>query len=58
MQLSTFEIKTEYCFIKDAKRIVFMALGAVKMMRFLYNSLKLISKGGISDTETGQKSGN
>lgn len=36
-----------------------MSLGAVKMMRFLYdNSRKLISKGGISDTETGQKSGN
>ena len=36
-----------------------MTLGAVKMMRFLYdNSRKLISKGGISDTETGQKSGN
>ena len=29
-----------------------MTLGAVKMMRFLYdNSRKLISKGGISDTD-------
>ena len=36
-----------------------MTLGVVKMMRFLYyNCRKLISKGGISDTETGQKSGN
>ena len=36
-----------------------MAFVVVKMMRFLYdNYRKLISKGGISDTETGQKSGN
>lgn len=42
MQLSTFEIKTEYCFIKDAKRIVFMALGAVKMMRFFYDNFQIL----------------
>ena len=30
-----FEIKNEYCSIKDAERIVFMVLGAVKTMRFL-----------------------
>lgn len=36
-----------------------MTLGAVKMMRFLYdNCRKLVSKGGISDTEIGLKSGN
>ena len=36
-----------------------MALVVVKMMRFLYdNCRKLISKGGISDKEIGQKSGN
>ena len=35
-----------------------MTLGVVKMMRFLYDCRKLISKGGISDTEIGQKSGN
>ena len=29
----TFEIKNEYCSIKDAERIVFMILGAVKTMR-------------------------
>ena len=27
-------IQTEYCFIIDAEHIVFMALGAVEMMRF------------------------
>ena len=32
--LRTFEIKNEYCSIKDAERIVFMVLGAVKTMRF------------------------
>ena len=36
MHLRTFKIKTEYYFFKDLKRIVFMALGAVEMMRFLY----------------------
>ena len=36
-----------------------MTLGVVKMMRFLYyNCRKLISKGGISDTKIGLKSGN
>ena len=59
MHLRTSEIKTKYCFIKDAERIVFMTLGVVKMMRFLYyNCRKLISKGGISDTKIGLKSGN
>ena len=32
--VSTFEIKNEYCSIKDAERIVFTVLGAVKPMRF------------------------
>ena len=34
------EIITEYCFIKDAERIIFMVLGAVEMMRFLYGRCK------------------
>lgn len=49
VHLRTSEIKTKYCFIKDAERIVFMTLGVVKMMRFLHDCRKLISKGGISD---------
>ena len=36
-----------------------MALGAVEMMRFLYDICrKLNTKGGISDTKIGLKSGN
>ena len=35
-----------------------MTLGVVKMMRFLYDCRKIISKGGISDTKIGLKSGN
>ena len=30
------EIRTEYCFFKDLERIIFMVVGAVEMMRFLY----------------------
>ena len=54
--IRTSEIKTEYCFFKDAERIVFMAIGVVEMMRFLYAKVNL--KGGISDTKIGHKSGN
>ena len=56
MHLRTFEIKTEYCSIKDAERIVFMVLVTVKKMRFSVE--KIISLSGISDIKNGQKSGN
>lgn len=59
MHLKTSETKTDYYFFKDLERIIFMALGAVEMMRFLYDICrKLITKGGISDTKIGLKSGN
>ena len=48
--------KTEYCSIKDAERIVFKALVAVKTMCFSVE--KIISLSGISDIKIGQKSGN
>ena len=56
MHLRTSEIKTEYCSIKDAERIVFIVLVTVKKMRFSVE--KIISLSGISDIKNGQKSGN
>ena len=42
MYLITSEIKTEYCFFKNAERIVFIALVAVEMMRFLRDNFQIL----------------
>ena len=36
------EIETEYCFNKDLERIVFMALGAMDIMRFFYVNFQIL----------------
>jgi len=56
VHIRTSEFKTEYRLFKGLKRIAFMALGAVEMMRFLY--AKIYLKGGNSDIKICQKSGN
>ena len=55
MHLRISETKTKYYFFKDLERIVFMTLDVVKMMRFLYDCRKLISKGVISDIKLVKK---